>query len=164
MHNDEFEDDWVSKTDLKKEAEHAQKIGVQLLNISEELLNELQLDEELYDAIVLAKRIKHHSGKRRQLQRIGKLMRRIDIEPIEAALGKLHQAKTENRDSHHRAERLRDHLIESPEDADRLLENADAATVKSIKSELKQLKNSKVGSPIYKKHARTVFRLIKELY
>ena len=48
-------------------------------------------DEDLRDAIELARRIRHNSGRRRQLQYIGKLMGSIDPEPIRAALQRLRQ-------------------------------------------------------------------------
>lgn len=161
---DEFDDDeyWVSKTDLKKEAAKAQAIGEQLLNVNEQVLQDLNLDEALVDAIVLAKRIKHHGGKRRQLQLVGKLMRREDLAPIEKMLNSLYQAKTEDRNQHHQAERLRDHLIEKPADAERLLSDWEPAQISKIKAELKQLANSKAGSPNHKKHARNVFRLLRD--
>lgn len=162
MNHDEFDDEyWVSKTDLKKEASKAQAIGEQLLTVSSEFLESLKLDEHLVDAIELAKRIRDHRGKRRQIQLVGKLMRREDIEPIEKALATLHQAKTSARDSHHLAERIRDNLIANGDkELERLMPDADNHA--AIRSELKQLANAKLGTPNHKKHTRTVFRLVRE--
>ena len=46
----------------------------------------LPLPENLRDAVLLARRITAHGGLYRQKQYIGKLMRKIDAEPIRAAL------------------------------------------------------------------------------
>lgn len=162
MNEDEFDDEyWVSKTELKKEASKAQVIGEQLLTVPSDFLESLNLDEHLVDAIELAKRIRQNSGKRRQVQLVGKLMRREDLEPIEKALSRLHQAKTSARDSHHLAERIRDNLIANGDaELTRLL--PDAQNHAEIRSELKQLNNAKPGTPNHKKHTRTVFRLVRE--
>jgi ribosome-associated protein len=52
----------------------------------------LPLPEILRDAVLLARRITAHGGLYRQKQYIGKLMRKIDAEPIRAAL----EARREN--------------------------------------------------------------------
>jgi ribosome-associated protein len=49
----------------------------------------MPLDEELRDAVLEARRIKAHGALRRQKQYIGKLMGRIDPEPIREALERL---------------------------------------------------------------------------
>jgi len=72
-----------SKSQLKREMEARQKLGERLLELSEQQLNQLALPEPLIEAVILAKRIKAHGGRYRQLQYIGKLMRSIDPAPIE---------------------------------------------------------------------------------
>jgi len=163
MHDDFDDDDWISKTDLKKDAEAAQKVGEQLLTVTDDFLQSLDLDEELVDAIALAKRIKHHSGKRRQIQRVGKLMRQEDLTQIKQALATLHQASRASRNQFHLAERIRDALIANGvKDIDRLLPTLASAEYKTLHQELKQLQNCKNGTPAYKKHARNVFRLVSD--
>jgi len=71
-----------SRTQLKREAENAQALGERLLDLNDKQLKSLKLDEGLMDAIMLAKSIKAHGGRKRQLQYIGKLMRVTDLEPI----------------------------------------------------------------------------------
>jgi len=67
-----------SKTKLKIEAKELQKLGESFAEISEDILRELTLPDDLYRALIDAKSIKKHEAKRRQLQYIGKLMRRLD--------------------------------------------------------------------------------------
>lgn len=73
-----------SKSQLKREMEARQQLGERLLELEQKQLTELELPEELIEAVLLAKRIKAHGGRYRQLQYIGKLMRAIDSEPIDA--------------------------------------------------------------------------------
>ena len=51
----------------------------------------MALDEDLLEAVLDARRIKSHSALRRQKQYIGKIMRRIDPQPIRAAMTRLRQ-------------------------------------------------------------------------
>ncbi len=78
-----------SKSARKREYIALQRLGEELLTVKEPDLLGMQLDEELLDAVLEARRIKAHGALRRQKQYIGKLMRNIDPEPIRAALAQL---------------------------------------------------------------------------
>ncbi|MGI8895608.1 MAG: ribosome biogenesis factor YjgA [Casimicrobiaceae bacterium] len=75
-----------SKTQRKHAMHALQELGESLVALDARHLRELPLPERLSDAIVQARRIRAHEGRRRQMQYIGKLMRDVDIVPIEAAL------------------------------------------------------------------------------
>jgi len=112
---------------------------------------------------MLAKRIRQHGGKRRQIQRVGKLMRRADIAAIETALAEVHSAKAGERDQHHRAERLRDQLIASRNaERERLLASLPTSN-KELLRLLKETDHYEQGSPAYKKASRNVFRTLLTL-
>jgi len=78
-----------SKSARKREFLALQKLGEQLIALRESDLREIGLDEELLEAVLDAREIKAHSALRRQKQYIGKLMRRMDPEPIRAAMARL---------------------------------------------------------------------------
>jgi ribosome-associated protein len=74
-----------------------QALGAQLIDLRDDALLRLPLDEELIDAVRLARSIRAHEGRRRQVQLIGKLMRRADSDAIRAALtseGREHRLAT----------------------------------------------------------------------
>jgi ribosome-associated protein len=73
------DDDYISRSQLKREAEEAQRLGEQLIALKEDELEALDLPESLMDAIRAARKIRQHGALRRQRQLIGKLMRKIDI-------------------------------------------------------------------------------------
>ena len=76
-----------SKSARKRAAHAAQELGEELIGLKLHELESLQLPEELLDAVREAQRIRNtRGGLARQRQYIGKLMREIDIAPIEAAL------------------------------------------------------------------------------
>ncbi len=78
-----------SKSARKRAYIALQQLGEELLTLKESDLLGMQLDDELLDAVLEARRIKAHGALRRQKQYIGKLMRHIDPAPIRAALAQL---------------------------------------------------------------------------
>ena len=78
-----------SKSARKREYIALQQLGEELLTLKKPDLLGMQLDDELLDAVLEARRIKAHGALRRQKQYIGKLMRDIDPAPIRAALARL---------------------------------------------------------------------------
>lgn len=100
-----------SKTQRKKQMQALQKIGQTLVELSEAQLAKVPLPSPLDDAIQLARQIKNHEGKRRQLQFIGKLMRSVDVEPIQEALDKVQMKDQLSKAKFHQVERWRDRLI-----------------------------------------------------
>jgi len=63
-----------------------QKLGEQLVDLSPEQLDKIDVSDDLRNAAIVAGKIKSHGARRRQLKYIGTLMRDIDPEPIRNAL------------------------------------------------------------------------------
>jgi ribosome-associated protein len=79
-------DDRKSRTQKKNEASALQKLGEQLIALSSEQLERIDISDDLRNAVIGAIKTKSHGARRRQLQYIGTLMRDIDPEPIQNAL------------------------------------------------------------------------------
>ena len=104
----------ISKTDLKRESAELQKLGEALLTLRADLMDKLDLSDKLLDAVAEAKRITNFEGKRRQMQFIGKLMRLLPPETIDAAraaLAEQHAPSARDTQLLHTAEQWRDRLI-----------------------------------------------------
>ena len=103
-----------SKT-RRKHAMHAlQDLGERLVALSPENLKLLDLPERLADAIGLARGIRAHEGRRRQMQYIGKLMRTVDAEPIEVALAQILGGLPDDREAFAAVEQWRERLLGEP--------------------------------------------------
>src|SRR3954470_17685045 len=87
--SDEATPERPSKTQLKKESHELQDLGAALVEMPDDRLASLDMDESLRDAIREYKHTRSHEGRRRQMQYIGKLMRRADIEPLREAVAAL---------------------------------------------------------------------------
>ena len=114
--DDERDSGRPSKSQLKREMDELQQLGVQLLELPAARLRELPIPAELIEAVELAQRIRNsREGLRRQRQFIGKLMRDIDPEPLRDALslhGSRHRAEVA---AMHAAEHWRDRLLADPQ-------------------------------------------------
>ena len=81
--------EYKSRTQKKNEDRALQRLGEQLVALPIGQLEIMELPDELLTAIELAHKIKSRSARRRQIQYIGAIMRQIDPQPIEAALGRI---------------------------------------------------------------------------
>jgi ribosome-associated protein len=112
------EDELISKSELKRQSAQRQKLGEELVKLTAAHLKTIPLDEELAIAIELARNInRKKDGFRRQLQFIGKLMRKTDIAPIEAALSKLTQQHQAHNAAFHQLEKAREQIITQGDEA-----------------------------------------------
>ena len=117
MNNDDFEDDdeieYVSKSQMKRDMHALQDLGTKLVELSNDKLLEMDLPEDLLNAIQECKRINARGGHRRQLQYIGKLMRRADADDIQQQYDKLTAQSAETVNQLHKLENWRTRLLES---------------------------------------------------
>ena len=85
--------DFKSRTRKKHEDRALQRLGERLVALPLSQLETMELPDELMAAIELARKIKSHGARRRQMQYIGVLMRQIDPQPIETALESIRSGK-----------------------------------------------------------------------
>jgi ribosome-associated protein len=103
-----------SRTDLKRESTELQKLGEDLLTLRADLLARLDLPEKLIEALAEYKRITNFEGRRRLLQFIGKRMRQLTPETLDAArtaIAEQHTPSAQATLALHAAEQWRDRLI-----------------------------------------------------
>ena len=104
----------ASRTDLKRESDELQDLGKELLTLRADLFDGIGLPDKLAEAIAEAKRITNFEGKRRQMQYVGKLMRKLEPELVDAARAALEVQRTgsaADKLALHLAEQWRDRLI-----------------------------------------------------
>lgn len=82
-----------SKSQRKRDAHAAQKLGERLVAMREQDLEGLPLSDALRDALAEARRLTSRGARARQHQFIGKLMRGIDVAAVESALAAREEAQ-----------------------------------------------------------------------
>ena len=112
-----------SKTRLKQAAHDLQALGARLVDLPKERLHGLGLPEALYEAVRECQSITRHEARRRQLQYIGRLMRDVNPENIEAQFSIWDGTSAAEVALQHSIERWRERLIA---DDSALTELADA--------------------------------------
>jgi len=104
----------VSKSERKRQMHRLQKLGTELVDLKPGLVENLNPSTSLVDAIALARITKKNEALRRQMQYIGKLMRKEDplfIERCEQLLKELNNQSAQQIDELHRCEQWRDRIL-----------------------------------------------------
>ncbi len=161
--NDEEDlDQPLSKTKIKKQMHDLQDIGEQLVALSADQLQELDLPERLRDAIHEMKRIHKFGAQRRQMQFIGKLMRDVDAAPIIAKLEAWGGTSREHTAWLHRLERWRDRLLESDAALTELLAAHPDADAQRLRTLIRNAhKEKELGKP--PKSYREIFQVLRDI-
>lgn len=107
----------VSKSKVKRDMQALQKIGEVLVGLATTELAQIPLPDNLLDAVNAARALKTRESIRRQLQYIGKIMRNVDVEPIQDALSKLQLRHKRQTTQFHEVEAWRERLIVQGDDA-----------------------------------------------
>ena len=154
---------WVSKSEMKRDMDALQKLGEELVALTPNGLAKIPLDEELLSSIKDAQRFKNEA-RRRQLQYIGKVMRSIDIEPIQAALDKLNNKHSQMTVALHKLEQKRDRLIENGDSMiNAIMVDHPEADRQRLRQLVRQANKEKSQSKPPKAY-REIFQYLKELY
>ncbi len=144
----------MSKTDLKKHSDHLQELGENLLTLNASVMSRLQLahglSDKLTDAVAEARRITNFEGRRRQMQYIGKLMRKLDeaaVAAIEAALEEQRKPSAQATLALHQAEQWRDKLVSDDDALTRWLEQDPQADVQHLRALIRQARKDAQATP-----------------
>ena len=143
----------MSKTDLKKHSDHLQELGESLLTLRSDLMARLReqhedISDKLIDALVEAKRITNFEGRRRQIQFIGKLMRKLPDETVaamEAALEEQRKPSARETLALHQAEHWRDRLIADDGALTEWLQSDPQADVQQLRALIRQARKDVQG-------------------
>jgi ribosome-associated protein len=152
----------VSKTKRKQEMHELQALGVALVALSEAQLDDLSLDGNLHQAVLEAKRITAHEGRRRQMQYIGKLMREVDPAPIRARLDQITGSSTQAAAQQKQLEALRTRLLADDEALTQYAATHPAADIQTLRNLIRNSrKEHEEGRP--PRAYRELFRLLKSI-
>ena len=164
----------TSKTDLKRESDEVQKLGEQLLTLREGLFARLRLPEKLVEALDELKRITNFEGRRRQSQYVGKLMRNLDEDELQAirdALDEQDKGSAREAMALHEAEKWRDDLVASDEALERWIAQLPGTDTQQLRALIRQARKetppdadavSKGLAPRHGRAFRDIFQLVKQ--
>lgn len=151
-----------SKSAVKRAMAELQDLGAELVALSADQLRKIDLPDELREAVRDCQRFTQHEAHRRQLQYIGKLMRRLDAAPIRAAIDDLKGVSAAANARMHALERLRERFLAD----EKVIGEIAAAYPGADLGHLRQLrrnalKEQELGKP--PRAFRELFRSLREL-
>lgn len=161
--------DEPSRTDRKRESTELQKLGEELLSLRSDLMDRLALPDKLVDAIDAAKRIGNFEGKRRQMQFIGKLMRQLDPEALDAVrtvLGEQHNGSAGDALALHQVEQWRERLIDDDASLSDWVQQYPQSDSQQVRALIRQVRRDAKPTvagetPRHGKAYREIFQLIR---
>jgi ribosome-associated protein len=163
QHNDELEEELPpSKTKIKKQMLELQDLGKTLTGLPKEKLLELNLPENLLEAIIEYKRMTKFGALNRQLQYIGRLMRDVEPAPIQAKLDAWNGVSRQHTAWLHQIEHWRDRLLEQPDALTELLAAYPDADAQHLRTLIRNaLKEKEALKP--PKSYRELFQVLRDI-
>lgn len=152
----------ISKTRRKQEMLDLQKMGERLVTLGLDQIAQIDLPEELARALREAKKINKHGALRRQFQYIGKLMRNVDIAPIQAKLDIWDGISYQEKAKLHQLERLRQRLLEDESALSELVDKYPVSDIQYLRTLIRNAhKEQSTNRP--PKSSRALFKALREL-
>lgn len=159
------QEEFESRTDIKKAAQAVTDLGEKLVELTDTKLRSLNLPDDLMEAVKLMKRMDKGPALKRQKAFIGKLLRKNEdlIVEIKEKFQE-EELKRQQQNAHfHRLERWRDRLLE---EGDNALNELLAAFPQADRSMLRQamrnaVKEAEQNKP--PKSSRAIFQYLKGL-
>jgi ribosome-associated protein len=109
--HDDDEDLAPSRSEKKRQSRGLQDLGWELVELPETELATMPLPDDVRDAVEVARRITSNGARARQRLYIGKLLRRIDTDPIRQALDRRGEIDRQRLLREKSVERWRDRLL-----------------------------------------------------
>ena len=157
---DEDIDFGPSKSQKKRDSDLMQKLGGELARLPADQFARIDLPEDIRQAIVDYQRMKSFGAMRRQMQLIGKLMRRLEASAVREAIDRATGESRAAVAAHHRAEKARDAMLEADAAVTAYVEkHADTGGSRKCQLCLRAArKEREAGKP--PKSARELYRMI----
>lgn len=150
-----------SRSAVKRRAELAEKVGLELTEMPREKLDQLPLSQETKDAIVEYTTITARGGGRRQLQYIGRLMRDVDLDAVVAAMEAEKAGDRAEARRFQRAEEWRVRLLDDDDGVDEFV-RAHATAERDVLLDLVAKAKREVKSSDKMTHRRALFRYVRD--
>ncbi len=153
-----------SKTARKKQAHALQELGLTLARLPDERRRAVDMPDDLREAIEHYLQFRSHEARRRQLQLVGKLLRRIDPAPLVEAVERFHSGRSAEAERLHAVERWRSALIADDEAVTRWVAAHPDTDVQELRRLVRSARAEGAGQDAEQrqpKSYRLLFRLIR---
>lgn len=101
-----------SKTQVKQAMHELQGLGEALLELPDAQLDDIEMEDNLREALRTVRGIRTREARRRQLQYVGKLLRMADVEPMRRAMADYRAGQTQAAQVFQGMEQWRERLLD----------------------------------------------------
>ena len=114
---DEQEDEAIyyavrpNKTEIKRDIEVIADMAEEMTTLTREQLNDFELSDSLFQAILRAIKMPHKSARKREMKYITAQLRKMTLDSIQEKLARLNSQSVHAVREHHQAEKWRDKLV-----------------------------------------------------
>ena len=158
-------DEGPSKSELKRLMTERQKLAEVLAALSSDALKTIPMDEAIKASIAETNKIKSFEAIRRHKQYLGKLMRFLDEEELDAIQKRLDAiqgvSKAETAKLHH-LESYRDRLIANDETFTKMIEQYPDMDIQNMRTLIRNARKEKEANKPPKAF-REIFRVLKDM-
>jgi len=151
-----------SKSQKKRDMHELQSLGARLVEISADRLAEIDLPEDLREAVLEARRISAREAKRRQVQYIGRLMREVDPAPIRAKFEEWEGRSAAHSAQHRLAEEWRERLLAEEGALSDFAHAAPGADLQPLRALLRDARKEHAAGQQPRRY-RELFRMVRAL-
>ena len=155
-------EDHISKSARKREAEALQALGLRLTKLKAQQLEALCLPDDILKSINDYNRFPSREAKRRQLQYVGKLMRKTDIDSIQNNLDALDRTSSLAQYQHAQSELWRKRLINDPQALPEYIDTYPSVDRQKLRQLVKKTQSAQTEDQ-RKTAARALFRYLHEI-
>jgi ribosome-associated protein len=157
------ETEFISKSQRRRDALETKSLASDLINLNASRLAQLPLEENVREAVEEARQIRSHVARKRQLQYLAKLLRRIDTTVITQTIESFQNEARQLGARQHRVETWRDFLLESGDTAlGKLLEqrrDSDGQAIRQLLRNVQREASRNKPPAAY----RALFRLLRDM-
>ena len=154
-------EEWISKSQLKRDSKDLQGLGKKLASLSQEQLAKVPLDDTMQDAIALAHKLANKRGAlKRHFQFIGKILRATDVEPILQAVAAIEDTDNSRKLIFKKMEYWRDRIVA---EGDPAINECCDQHGNIDRQKLRQLARNHKQAPTEEKKTRFARQIFKEI-
>jgi len=157
----EFEEDVISKSEIKRALQEILLFGEKLLALSSTKLAKLPISELLQAEILLAKRLKVDNSRRRQMQRIGKILRSENYEEVLKAYNELEEQNRQHQQSGNPAEKWSEKLMDNTEALSNFIQDFPDIDRQHFSQLIRNAKKERSKEGNSKKNQQRLFKFIQ---
>ena len=156
------EDDFISKSQRKRDMTALQDLGAALVKLSPEQLARIDMPESLREAVSECRRFTKHEARRRQMQYIGRIMRDLDAAPIAEQLAAMHAPSRAQTALFHRAEEWRDKMLADDQAIAPFAQEFPGADLRQLRTLVEKARAERAAERA-PKHYRELFQAVNDV-